>query len=199
MQNRTAVELLDRFANRFSSRQARQDDRLAVASGWSGIDDGGFNRPGIRSGQITADGAQLADIAGATAEIAEQILVDLLITDGPDGIGGTRQQLVFQGDGGEDQARTAIAALVGTLGGQTARDLLHLIMQSFNRLNALVLDLPGQGRAGQNRFTVGKNGTKTTVAGVTATLDGLVAQIAQDIEQDISRVDLDGMFFIVNG
>ena len=199
MQDRTAVELFDRQADRFASGQARHCFCCGRILGRGRRDRNGSGRNCIRTRQIAADRAQLTDVTGAAAEVAEQILVDLVIADRLDSIGRAGQQVVFQGNGGQNQARAAIATLVGAFTSQAAGHPLDLVVQALNSLDRLIFSLPGQGGAGQDRLAIGKDGTETAVAGVTAALDRLVAEIAQDIEQDVRRIDFHRMGLVVDG
>ena len=124
----------------------------------------------------TNDGAQLALVAAATAEVAGELARELLAR-------GDKAWVLFGGAGERqhvhDEAGGAKTALLGTFGSHCAGKRLGLGLEALERGDGAALNAGGGNRAAQHRVAVEPHRAQTAVGGFAGTAHRRAALLAQ--------------------
>ena len=108
------------------------------------------------------DGAQLALVAAATAEVASELARELLAR-------GDEARVLLGGAGERkhvhDEAGGAKTALLGAFGGHGAGERLGLGLEALKRGDGMALNTGGRNRAAQNRISVEPHRAQAAVGG----------------------------------
>lgn len=133
-------------------------------------------------GEEILDAPQLALVAGAAAEVAREIFLDLVLSG------------VFlfpeEGEGVHNKTRVAEAALLRTLIGDKSTELSSLLLQALQRGHPVAVGTGCQHRAGQHRHVIQKDGAQAAVGGLTAALDAVTAVCADKVDEQGVRCGL---------
>ena len=124
----------------------------------------------------TNDGAQLALVAAATAEVAGELARELLAR-------GDEARVLFGGAGERqhvhDEAGGAKTALLGTFGSHCAGQCLGLDLKALKRGDGVSLNTGGGNRAAQHRVAVEPHRAQAAVGGFAGTAHRRAALLAQ--------------------
>ena len=124
----------------------------------------------------TNDGAQLALVAAATAEVAGELARELLAR-------GDKAWVLFGGAGERqhvhDEAGGAKTALLGTFGSHCAGQCLGLGLEALERGDGAALNAGGGNRAAQHRVAVEPHRAQAAVGGFAGTAHRRAALLAQ--------------------
>ena len=122
------------------------------------------------------DGAQLAFVAAATAEVAGELARQLLAR-------GDEARILLSGAGKRqhvhDEAGSAKTALLGAFGSHCAGERLGLGLEALERGDGMALNTGGGNRAAQYRVAVEPHRAQTAVGGLTGTAYRRTALLAQ--------------------
>ena len=126
------------------------------------------------------DGAQLALVAAATAEVASELARELLAR-------GDEARVLLGGAGERkhvhDKAGGAKTALLGTFGSHRTGQYLGLGLEALERGNGAALDARGGNRAAQHRIAVEPHRAQTAVGGFAGTANRRAALLAQQCKE----------------
>ena len=122
------------------------------------------------------DGAQLAFVATATAEVAGELARELLAR-------GDEARVLLGGAGKRqhvhDEAGGAKTALLGTFGSHRAGECLGLGLEALERGDGAALDARGGNRAAQHRVAIEPHRAQTAVGGLAGTAHRRASLFAQ--------------------
>ena len=122
------------------------------------------------------NGAQLALVAAATAEVAGELARQLLAR-------GDEARVLLDGAGKRqhvhDKAGGAKTALLGAFGSHRAGKRLGLSLETLERGDGMALDARGGNRAAQNRVAIEPHRAQTAVGGLAGTAHRRAALLAQ--------------------
>ena len=122
------------------------------------------------------NGAQLAFVATATAEVAGELARELLAR-------GDKARVLLGGAGKRqhvhDKAGGAKTALLGAFGSHRAGERLGLGLEALERGDGMALNTGGGNRATQHRVAVEPHRAQTAVGGLTGTAYRRAALLAQ--------------------
>ena len=122
------------------------------------------------------DGAQLALVAAAAAEVASQLARELLAR-------GDEARVLLGGAGERqhvhDEAGGAKTALLGALGSHRAGESLGLDLEALERSDGAALDARGGNRAAQHRVAVEPHRAQTAVGGLAGAAHRRAALLTQ--------------------
>ena len=122
------------------------------------------------------DGAQLALVAAATAEVAGELARELLAR-------GDEARVLLSGTGKRqhvhDEAGGAKATLLGAFGSHRTGQCLGLGLEALERGDGAALNTGGGNRAAQHRVAIEPHRTQTAVGGLAGTAHRRAALLAQ--------------------
>ena len=122
------------------------------------------------------DGAQLALVAAATAEVAGKLARELLAR-------GNKARVLLGGTGERqhvhDEAGSAKTTLLGAFGSHCAGERLRLGLETLERSDGAALDARGGNRAAQHRVAVEPHCAQAAVGGLAGTAHRRAALLAQ--------------------
>ena len=137
------------------------------------------------------DGAHLARVAGAAAEVAGEVAADgLVVRARVRGGQGKNRQL---------KAGRAEAAQLGALLGEALGEQLALGTQSLERGDVVPVNACHEDGAGEHGLAVEQDGAEAAVARLAGALDGLVAVRTAELEEGHVGADVLGEARAVEG